>query len=94
MSRLDRSNEGCLIDESRNSVRLGLKGSERGDEMTGKARDGNKGGELWSSDLGGPGQGNSLRLGNQNRRAYFNLAQHEAWMRGIWQDRTKNSSEA
>ena len=33
--------------------------------MPGKARDGNKGREFWSSDLSRPGQGNSLWLGNQ-----------------------------
>ena len=60
MLRLDRSNEGCSIDESRESVRLGLKSSDPR-----RLGDGNKDGEIWSSDISRPCQGNSLRLGNQ-----------------------------
>ena len=62
---LDRMNEGCSIDGSKESVRLGLKQSS--DQVLSRQirlEDRNKGRELWSSNLSRLGQGNSLRLGS------------------------------
>ena len=42
---LDRSNEGCPIDGSKESVRLGLNGSDPGTQLTEKAR-------VWKQEQG------------------------------------------
>ena len=84
MLRLDRSNEGCPIDGSMESVRLGRKGSDPGDQLAGKVEDGSKGREHSSSDFSRLGQGNSLRLGNHKPGNSGQASSSRSIDRGSW----------
>ena len=58
--RLDRPNEGCLIDGSKESVRLGLKSPDPGVQLTDKAR-------VWEQGQGSSGQMISAGLIRETR---------------------------
>ena len=75
----------------RESVRLGLKGSDRGAQLTDKARIWEQDRELWSSDLSRLGQGYSHRAGNHKSGNSGQVSSSREYIRSLGPDRMKTA---